>query len=177
MSPEIAKCPPGRQNHPNWETLDERDLATRSIPCTSSSPLPNMGLLGGSDGKESACNAGDLGSVPGSGRSLEEGMATHTSILAWRIPLIEEPGRLQSICLQRVGQHRVTNMSTFLPNMILGLKKGSRALKMATWGPRPPWTGGLFLCLWARVVGLLGSVVHTKLDRRSFLWNFFFLTH
>ena len=34
---------------------------------------------------------------------LEEEMATHSSILAWRIPQIEEPGRLQSIGLQRVG--------------------------------------------------------------------------
>ena len=35
--------------------------------------------------------------------SLEEGMATHSSILAWRIPWAEEPGRLQSIGLQKVG--------------------------------------------------------------------------
>ena len=34
---------------------------------------------------------------------LEEGMATHSSLLAWRIPWTEEPGRLQSIGLQRVG--------------------------------------------------------------------------
>ena len=34
---------------------------------------------------------------------LEKGMATHSSILAWRIPWTEEPGRLQSIRLQRVG--------------------------------------------------------------------------
>ena len=34
---------------------------------------------------------------------LEEGMATHSSILAWRIPWTEEPGGLQSIVLQRVG--------------------------------------------------------------------------
>ena len=50
----------------------------------------------GPDGKESACNAGDLGSIPGSGRPLEEGMATHSSILVWRIPWTEEPGGLQS---------------------------------------------------------------------------------
>ena len=42
--------------------------------------------FGGSDGKEAACNAEDLGSIPGSGRSLEKGMATHSSILAWGIP-------------------------------------------------------------------------------------------
>ena len=40
-------------------------------------------IPGGSDGKESACRTGDLGSFPGSGRPLEEGMATHFSILAW----------------------------------------------------------------------------------------------
>ena len=42
---------------------------------------------GGSDGKESACNAGGLGFIPRLGRSLEEGMATNSSILAWRIPM------------------------------------------------------------------------------------------
>ena len=36
----------------------------------------------------------DTGSIPGSGRSLEEGMAAHSSILAWRIPRTEEPGGL-----------------------------------------------------------------------------------
>ena len=36
---------------------------------------------------------------------LEEGMATHSSILAWRIPWTEEPGRLQSIGLQTVGHN------------------------------------------------------------------------
>ena len=35
---------------------------------------------------------------------LEKEMATHSSILAWRIPWIEEPGRLQSMELQRVGR-------------------------------------------------------------------------
>ena len=37
-------------------------------------------------------------------RSLEKGMATHSSILAWRIPWTENPGRLQSIGSQRVGR-------------------------------------------------------------------------
>ena len=40
---------------------------------------------------ESACNAGDLGSTLGWEDPLEEGMATHSSILAWRIPWTEEP--------------------------------------------------------------------------------------
>ena len=46
-----------------------------------------LGLPGNSDGKESACSAGDLGSTPGLGRSPEEGVATHASILAWRISM------------------------------------------------------------------------------------------
>ena len=46
-----------------------------------------LGFLGGSDGKESACNTGGLGSIPGLGRSLEEGVVTYSSILAWRIPM------------------------------------------------------------------------------------------
>ena len=58
----------------------------------------------GSDGKESAYSAGDLGSIPGSGRSPEKEMATYSSILAWRIPWTEEPGRLQSVGSQRVKQ-------------------------------------------------------------------------
>ena len=47
----------------------------------------------------------DAGLIPGWEDSLEEGMATHSSILAWRIPWIEEPGRLQSMMLQRVGHN------------------------------------------------------------------------
>ena len=43
-------------------------------------------------------------SSPGSGRSLEEGMAAHSSILAWEIPWIEESGGLQSIDLQSQTQ-------------------------------------------------------------------------
>ena len=47
----------------------------------------------------------DVGSTPGSGRSLREGHGknTHSSILAWRIPWAEEPGGLQFIGSQRVG--------------------------------------------------------------------------
>ena len=51
-------------------------------------------------------NAGVLseaGFITGSGRTLEEGMATHASIFAWRILWTEEPGGLQSVGLERVG--------------------------------------------------------------------------
>ena len=53
-----------------------------------------MGFPGGSDGKASAYNAGDLGLIPGSGRSPGEGNGTRSSILAWKIPWTEDPGRL-----------------------------------------------------------------------------------
>ena len=45
-----------------------------------------MAFPGGSDCEESACNAGDAGLIPGQEDPLERGMATHSSILAWRIP-------------------------------------------------------------------------------------------
>ena len=47
-------------------------------------------------------DARDMGSIPGSGRSLENEMATHSSILAWKILWTEEPGGLKSMGLQRV---------------------------------------------------------------------------
>ena len=41
-------------------------------------------VLTGSEGKESACNAGDTGLIPGQEDLLEKGMATHSSVLAWK---------------------------------------------------------------------------------------------
>ena len=55
--------------------------------------------------KKPPANAGDLrdaGSIPGREDPLEEGMATHSSIFAWRIPWTEEPGGQQSIESHRV---------------------------------------------------------------------------
>ena len=57
---------------------------------------------GGSDGEASAYNVGDLGSIPGWEDPLEKEMATHSSILAWKIPWTEESCRLQSMGSQRV---------------------------------------------------------------------------
>ena len=55
--------------------------------------------------KNLPASAGDIrevGLIPGSEDPLKEGMAMHSSILAWRIPWPEDPGRLQSMGLQRV---------------------------------------------------------------------------
>ena len=57
--------------------------------------------------KNPLANAGDIrnmGSICGIEHPLEKEMATHSGILAWKIPVIEEPGRLQSIGSQRVGR-------------------------------------------------------------------------
>ena len=69
----------------------------------------NLDFPGSSDGKESACNVGDLGLIPWLGRSPGEGNTAHSSILAWRIPWTEEPGRLHTA-------HGVTKSQTRLSN-------------------------------------------------------------
>ena len=79
-----------------WKDPLEKGMATHSS---------THGVHGGSDGKESACNVGDLGLIPGLERSPGEGNDTHSSILAWRIPWIEEHEGLQSIGSQRVGHN------------------------------------------------------------------------
>ena len=53
--------------------------------------------------KASAYKVEDPGSSPGREDPLEKETATHSSILVWKIPWTEEPGRLQSVGLQRVG--------------------------------------------------------------------------
>ena len=114
---------------------------------------------GGSDGKESACNAGDPSLILGSGRSpgegngnqlqysclenpmdrgawratvftvkpvfqsplfawdrpqiVEKAMAPHSSTLTWKIPWMEEPGKLQSMGSLRVGHNWATSLSLF----------------------------------------------------------------
>ena len=56
----------------------------------------------GSVSKESACNAGDQGLIPGSGRSPGEGNGNPFQYSSWRIPWTEQPGGLQSTQSQRV---------------------------------------------------------------------------
>ena len=54
----------------------------------------HLGFLGGSDSKESTCNAGDLGSIPGSERSPGEGNGYPLQYSCLKIPMYREPGRL-----------------------------------------------------------------------------------
>ena len=72
--------------------------------------LMNMmkGFPGGTSGKESACQCGDARTLVwslGWQDPMEKEMATHCSILSWKIPCTQEPGMLQSMGLQRVGRN------------------------------------------------------------------------
>ena len=65
--------------------------------------MVDLGIPAGSDDKESACNTGDPGSIfLGQEDPVEKEMATHSSILAWRIPWTEKPGGHHSMGSQRV---------------------------------------------------------------------------
>ena len=80
--------------------------------------IVKLGFLGGSDGKESACNAVEpLGLIPKED-PLEKGMATHSSILAWRIPWAEEPGGLQSMGPKKLDTTEQLTLSLFHINKI-----------------------------------------------------------
>ena len=85
---------------------------------------------------------------------LEKGMVTHSSILAWKIPWIEEPGKLQSMGLQRVRHDWATNTFTFIPEA-WGL----------TWGP---WEGHREEGLWAFTCVVVGREKMQGWGWRSF---------
>ena len=70
-----------------------------------------MGFPGGSDGKVSTCNAGDLGSIPESRRSPGEGNGNPLQYSCLENSWTEEPGRLQSMGLQRIGHDLATSLS------------------------------------------------------------------
>ena len=70
--------------------------------------LPTPVFLGfpcGSAGKESTYNVGDLGSIPGLEDPLEKGKATHSSILAWRIPRASPWGCKELDMTERLSLH------------------------------------------------------------------------
>ena len=73
---------------------------------------------GKSDSKESACNVGDLGLIPGLGRSLEENMAAHSSILAWKIPMDRRAWWAKSMGLQ-TPRHNRTHAKTRIVYLLI----------------------------------------------------------
>ena len=101
------------------------------------------GFPGSSDGKEPACNAGDAGSIPGSGRSPEEGMATHSSIPAWRIPWAEDLAGF-SPWGHRVGHDWATKHGTYImeSHFRAGGRRGPEPRGSAAIYSRSPASGG-----------------------------------
>ena len=88
------------------ETLSREKGATEKHRATQLASKKEKGFPDGSAGKESACNAGDTGDVgliPGSGRSPGEGNAAHSSVLAWRILGTREPGGLLPMGSQAIA--------------------------------------------------------------------------
>ena len=94
-----------------WNESNYKRMSSHTFT-TSASNQASLGFPCGSDGKEPASNAGDLGSIPGLGRSHGGGHGSPLQYLAWRIPWTEEPGGLQSIGLQRVRHDWATKPST-----------------------------------------------------------------
>ena len=80
-----------------------------------------MGFPGGSVVKNLPANSGDVGSIPGSGRSHGDGNGNPLQYSCLKIPWTEEPGRLQSMRLQRVRHDRGTK-STYTGNSNLHLQ-------------------------------------------------------
>ena len=97
------------ENH--WKVLISKmkkikDHPPSDVPWFLKSQRCKTGFPGGSVVKNLPANtgdAGDTGLAPGSGRSLEKEMATHSRILAWTISWTEKPGGLQSMGSQRAG--------------------------------------------------------------------------
>ena len=79
--------------------------------CFVTCPTGRKNRIFGSDGKESACNTGDLGSILSQEDPLEKGIVTHSSILAWKIPWTEEPGRPQSTSCKELGTTKRLTLS------------------------------------------------------------------
>ena len=73
-----------------------------------------MGFPGGSVVKNPPANAGDTGLIPGWEDPLEKEVATHSSVLAWRIPWTEEPFGLQSMGRKRLGHDLATKQQALL---------------------------------------------------------------
>ena len=76
-----------------------------ALSCLQKRPSKEQGFPGGSEVMNLPANAGDVGSILCWEDPLEKEVASHSSILAWRIPWTEEPSGLQSMESQRVGHN------------------------------------------------------------------------
>ena len=126
-SKEWGSCPKGSLSS-SYILLNGRNLFPLPHPEISWDPVAHRVILaslvfnftsfiwrgfpGGTDSKQSACNVRDPVWSLAWEDPLEKEMATHSSILAWRIPWTEEPGGLQSMGSQRVGHGWVADTNT-----------------------------------------------------------------
>ena len=98
------------------------------------------------------------------GKNLEKAMAPHSSTLAWKIPWTEEPGRLQSMGLLRVGQDWATSLSLFT---FLHWKR--------KWQPTPVFLPGesqgrwslMGCCLWGRTESDTTEATYSSSSRKE----------
>ena len=100
-----------------------------------------QGFLGGSDGKESTCNAGDLGSIPGFGRSPGEGNGNplQYSCLEYWQDMDRGARGVQSMGSQRVGNNWATNTHTFPKSGNFSGNPSDHWSKVSTELRSPPW--------------------------------------
>ena len=104
--PNLHPCPRHMLVLPSNVHIPRHKISLSIMGISSGSGVnyrTSQGFIGSSAGKESTCNVGDLGSIPGLEDPLEKGKDAHSSILAWRIPGMGEPGGLQSMGSHRVG--------------------------------------------------------------------------
>ena len=109
-----------KQTNKQILTLVRRDFVLK-VYCSGGRRTIVMGFLDGSDGKESASNTGDSSLASGLGRSPGEGMATHFSILAWRILWTEEPGGLYSVHGIKKRQTTTVRLTCPMTNLLLDI--------------------------------------------------------
>ena len=114
-----------------------------------------MGFSAGSDNKDPACNVWGSGLIPGQEDPLEKGMATHSSILAWRIPSVEEPRKLQLMGWQRV---RPAEWLTLSLSCMWGVTRSTVVLVQTC------WPVDIFSPV--SVFGMWGYVFFSNLERR-----------
>ena len=100
---------------------------------------------------------------------LEKEMTTNSSILAWRIPWIEEPGWLQSMGLQRVGHHRVINTFTFTlhDDAIIGFMV---VITLKCIEILNPYAMYQELTQWCPSIKFKNKKPHKLIDKRPDLW-------
>ena len=117
--------------------------------------------------------------------SLEKGMATHSSILTWRIPWIEEPGRLQSMGSKRVRHDWVTNTCTLQENHYLNvtlmLRSDNKKFATTYHAPLSPFLEKGFAESFHRVwrvlrheppISLLASAINLSLLQTPTFWYY-----